>query len=80
MSDDSLMDLSDDAVSILANIQDLLERLTPIKREARAQRRKRATEWVWFETADRLLISAATAIEEAGTYLDRLVEAEVKRR
>ncbi len=68
MSDDSLLDLSDDTVSILANLQDLLERLGPHKKKATG------TVAAWLAEADKLLTQAAMRVEEASVFFDDVVE------
>jgi hypothetical protein len=73
MTDDELPDLSDDAVSILANLQDLLDRLGPHKKAATG------TVAVWLAEADKLLIAAGIGVEEASGFLDMVVE-EYRRR
>jgi len=73
MSDDSLLDLSDDVISLQVNLQDVLNRLTPHKKAA-----KRGTQMVWLREADKLLIAATSAVEEASLYLDMVVETQAK--
>lgn len=72
MTDDTLRDLSDDAVSIHANLIDLIARLGPHKKDALDTMR------VWLDEADRLLIRAAGATEEASSFLDSVVQTRTR--
>lgn len=68
MTDDTLMDLSDDAVSIKANLEDLLVRLAPHAEVAPDTMR------IWLDEAITNLVRAISATEKASSFIDSVVQ------
>jgi len=67
MTDDTLMDLSDDTVSIKANVEDLIVRLRP------HLDRSSGFEEAMLRGTVSLLQGAIPHIEEASSYLDSIL-------
>jgi len=68
MTDDTLLDLSDDAVSIKANLEDLLVRLSPHAESANDTMR------IWLDEAITNLVRAIGATEKASSFIDSVVQ------
>ncbi len=73
VTDDEPMDLSDDAVSIKANIEDLSARLERIKL-GRKRSEVGETAFDLVQAARSMLLGAAYLVGEAGISIDKFVE------